>query len=164
MKEMKKIGKTLVVLLITIVFSSSMLVCADTADITGNYTPTSSVSAELWNTTMLWGSLATGATATNRTQINNTGDTNIDVTIKYKDMSADLTLVASPPGADDYRMEQNGTGSWTDITVGYTAVVSDLVASTGTKTFDVRVTMGSSFTQDWGIQYHNNTVQYVAHT
>jgi len=159
MKHLKKIIATAILasaLLTPIVFGAEI-------DIIGNFTPTSSVSAELWNTTMNWGSLGVSQSNSQNTQINNTGDTNIDVTIKYKDTATNLALTAGAPGEDQYRVEQNGTGSWTDVTSSYTSIVSNLGTSSN-KNFDVRVTMGSSFTQDWGIQYHNNTVQYVAHT
>jgi hypothetical protein len=159
MKKAKIIG----IVLVAIAMLSFPLVTADTQDITGNFTPSSSVSAELWNTTMSWGSLGASQTGVDTTQINNTGDTNIDVTIQYKDTATDLTLTAGAPGEDQYRVEQNGTGSWTDVTGSYTSVTSNLAPSAN-KEFQVRVTMGSSFTQDWGQQWHNNTVQYVAHT
>jgi hypothetical protein len=152
-----------VLILMGLVVASASITFGAEVDIEGSFTPSSSVSAELWNTTMNWGSIGASGTSIANTQINNTGDTNIDVTIKYKDTATDLTLTAGVPGEDQYRVEQDGTGGYTDVTSSYTSVVSNLGASSN-KNFNVRVTMGSSFTEDWGVQYHNNTVQYVAHT
>jgi hypothetical protein len=155
--------KILGIMLLTMALALTPTGYSAEIDITGQFTPSSSVSAELWNTTMDWGSLGASASNTANTQINNTGDTNIDVTIKYKDTATSLTLTAGAPGEDQYRVEQDGTGGYTDVTSSYTSVTSNLGASAN-HDFNVRVTMGSSFTQDWGVQYHNNTVQYVAHT
>lgn len=157
-------AKIAVAVAFLMVLASSALVLGDTQDITGSFTPTASVSAEIWNTTMAWGSLNVDESSIQPNQINNTGTTNIDVTIKYKDTAGDLSLVASAPGHDEYRVEQNGTGSWTDVTVSYTTIVSDLAHTTGEHEFDVRLTLGSSLGGSYGAQYHNNTIQYVAHT
>lgn len=146
------------------IFGSTAFVMGAEIDITGTFTPTASVSAELWNSTMAWGDLNVDEANTLTTQINNTGTSNIDVTIKYKTVATDVTLVASAPGHDQYRVEQNATGSWTDVIVSYTEVVTDLTYTTGEESFDVRLTMGSSLGGSYGEQTHDNTVQYVAHT
>lgn len=157
-------GIFVVAIAMLMVFGSTAFVMGAEIDITGTFTPTASVSAELWNSTMAWGSMNVDDTSTLTTQINNTGTSNIDVTIKYKTVANDVSLVASAPGHDEYRVEQNATGSWTDVIVSYTTVVSDLTYTTGEKSFDVRLTLGSSLGGSYGEQTHDNTVQYVAHT
>jgi len=157
-------GKIAVAVAMLMIFGSTAFVMGAEIDITGTFTPTASVSAELWNSTMAWGSMNVDDSVSLPTQINNTGTSNIDVTIKYKTVAGDLSLVASAPGHDEYRVEQNGTGSWTDVTVSYTTIVSDLTYTTGEKEFNVRLTLGSSLGGTYGEQTHDNTVQYVAHT
>lgn len=156
--------KIAVIVATLLVLATTPLVLGDTADITGTFTPTASVSAEIWNTTMAFGSMNVDDVVSLPTQINNTGTSNIDVTIQYKNTAGDLSLVASAPGHDEYRVEQNGTGSWTDVTVSYTTIVNDLAHTSGEKVFNVRLTLGSSLGGTYGAQNHNNTVQYVAHT
>lgn len=156
--------KTVVIVATLLVLWATPFTIADTTDITGTFTPTASISAEIWNETMAFGSMNVDDVVSLPTQINNTGTSNIDVTIKYKNTAGDLSLAASAPGHDEYRVEQNGTGSWTDVTVSYTTIVTDLAHTSGEKEFNVRLTLGSSLGGTYGAQNHNNTVQYVAHT
>jgi len=160
---MKKIGAIVIVLLVILALSSYAV--GDTSTVTGQFNPSTTLSAELWNSSVDWGSVAASGTSTKTTMVNNTGDVNADITIKYATEADNLELVTSSPGQDQYMAQYtDSNGDWLNITSGYTSVVSNLTATTGKQGLDFLMTMGSSFSEDWGTQWFNITVQYVAHT
>jgi len=145
---------------------------ADTTEITGSFNPSTTLSANLWNSSFNWSVIGASSSSTKNTQLNNTGDVNIDVSIQETSEASDLyhsTNVSA--GTDEYLLEFNMEGGgFNDITRhdGAPTTLEDNVPASGQANnytnFDVRITMGSDFSSDFGWQSNTITVTYTEHT
>lgn len=100
-------------------------------------------------------------TADTQTASNN-GSVAEDFNIKSSDAVGTQSWTLGSPDVNSFRHEflPNG-GSWTTLTTVYQTLASN-VAVSGTKTFDLRITMPSS-TSDYSSHTITVTVQAVAH-
>jgi len=169
-RYMKKILPIVVALILVAVMTP--LVCSDTTDITGSFDPSTSMSASLTNSTMNWSTLSASATATNNTQLNNDGDVNIDVSIQEQTEATSLYHSTNASAStNEYLLEFNMEGGGlTDITRtdGAPETLEDNVPASGQANnytnFDVKITMGSDFTGEFGWQQSVIRVTYTEHT
>jgi len=167
---MKKIISILIG--IALLISLAPAINGASTTISGSFDPSTTLSANLWNNTMNWSVIGAGATATNNTQLNNTGDVNIDVTIQETTEASDLYHSTNASAStDEYLLEFNMEGGgWTDITRhdGSPETLESNVPASGQvgniTNFDVRLTMGSDFSSDFGWQTNVITVTYTEHT
>jgi len=131
------------------------VVSAVSVEVTGNFTSTGTLSAEVWNSTLDFGNLTTGSNSVVLVQINNTGSTVIDVTQDQvvEDSGADLSVgTMGSLDADEYSVLMNstvGSGGWTDIGNNDNSVVSDDIAISGNDVYNLCVNLSSSVTKQY---------------
>ena len=132
------------------------VVSADTTvNVTGNFTSTGTLSAEVWNSTLDFGNITTGSNSVVLVQINNTGSTVIDVTQDQvvEDSGDDLDVgEMGSLAADEYSVLMNstvGSGGWTDIGNNDNSVVSDDIAISGNDVYNLCVNLSSSVTKQY---------------
>jgi len=165
-KDMNK--KALVIAAILVVTGVSTVYAAD-LNITGSFDPDpGAASAELWNTTFAWGSLATDGNVSKTSQLNNTGDVTIDSTIYNASYTGDLTLVAEADldDTDEFACIFNSAdSSWIDMgSVASAATLDNDLVADGTSSFDVCVLGPPDYSVDHGSQTFNLVVAYEANT
>jgi len=143
-----------------------------TVEISGSFDPSTTLSASLTNNSMNWSVVGASSTATNNTQLNNDGDVSIDVSIQETTEATDLYHSTNESAStDEYLLEFNmEEGGWTDITRhdgAPTTLENDVPAqgqANNYTNFDVRLTMGSDFTGEFGWQENTITVTYTEST
>jgi len=172
-KEMKKIIPILIgVLLIT---SLAPIISSDTTNITGTFDPSTTLSASLNDSTFAWGSISTDETKSQFGNLSNDGDVNIDVTIQHTANASDLSLSpTSAPGQDEYNLTYSLNGftdesGWDEKYVRYAATsletnVPAAGESSNYTAFAVNITMGPSFSENWGEQSITIQLAYTEHT
>ena len=170
---MRKIDVAIVGIAV-VLMSLSGLVMGDTTNLDGTFDPNpTGVSANLWNVTVAWGSLATSGNETGVTQINNTGDIPIDAGVWADDTPAmtDCTLVIE---ADNDALDEvaclinTDVTSWGDIPTSsnQTNIKTNIPPSaSNTSSFALNI-LGNpvGWTTDHGSQTLSMTVTYVEHT
>jgi len=169
MKEMKKILSVLLALTLLSIMAPS--VYSDTTNITGTFNPSTTMSASLDNSTWAYGSLSADANSIKKANLSNTGDVNIDTTIQETASASDLSHVTGVPGQDEYTLDfslDEGVDNWADLASGAPVTLETNVPASGesgnyTK-FKSNVTMGSSFSEDWGEQTITVQIAYTEHT
>jgi len=162
-----KLGK-IVILFIAICMLVPVVSAVD-IDITGTFTPTSSTSASVNQTSGLaWGNIAPGSNSTIALKLSNTGTTTIDSTVNCSDASGDLTLVtyAELDAVDEYavRFDLNDA-SWADVPVTPAVALKNDLAPSNDQDFNVRICMNSvGISASHGSQNVAITVSYEANT
>lgn len=139
---------------------------AEDAAITGTFNPTTTMTANLWNTSMTWGDLAYNANVTANSQLNNTGSVKIDSTICNDSYSGGLTLVieAQNDAEDEFACIYNSVDiSWADMGTEATPATLDAdIALAGTSPFTVNIVgNGVGWSIDHAEQSFNLTVAYT---
>ena len=160
--------KALVIAAILVVTGVSTVYAAD-LNITGSFDPDpGAASAELWNTTFAWGSLAANGNVSKESQINNTGSVTIDSTIYNASYTGDLTLVAEVDldATDEFAsIFDSADSSWIDMgSVASPATLDGDLGAGSNSEFTVCVLGPPDYSVDHGSQTFNLVVAYEANT
>ena len=157
-QKMKTMGTVLMLLFSSVMMLSFIIVPSVVADtsvtVTGNFTSTGTLSAEVNDTTPDFGNISTGASSEVKLQVNNTGSTTIDVSHDaiVEDSGADLSVgSAGGLAADEYSVELDNDddgASYTDVGSGSQTLANDIAVS-GNQAYRLKVTLSSSVTKQY---------------
>jgi len=169
--------KKILCALIGIIMISSIMptVLGATTNITGTFDPSTTLSASLNESTFAWGSISADETKSRFGNLTNDGDVNIDVTIQHTANASDLALSpTSAPGQDEYNLTYSLNGftdesGWDEKYIRYAATSLETnVPAAGQASnytaFAINITMGPSFSEDFGEQSITIQLAYTEHT
>lgn len=149
------LATAMVIAVATPVTISVVKAASDTVSVT--FDPQGTITIDISPTSWAAGTLAASA-STNTTPtyftVYNNGTVQWGTLYIQAASSASMTVVDASPGANQFAMQVNGTG--TDITT-WTGIATNRTLETAvdpgtTETFGLKIIMGSSFTDDWGSQ------------
>lgn len=137
-------------------------------DLDGTFTPTSTTSASVNDTTPAYGNIAPGGNTSIAFRLTNDGTVNVDSTINTSDVSAALTKVvqADLDAVDEFSVIWFNTGGdfWTDL-ADAPETLKNTLAPTGTHDFSVNILMNSvGISAAHGAQEMDVVVAYTAST
>ena len=164
--ERKKLGILVIGLLCLALLSGTSVYGAD-IDIQGTFTPTSTTSANINDTSPAYGNIAPGGNVSRAFQLSNDGTVNVDSTVNTSDIASDLTLVniADNDAVDEYSIPWKNTGAGYVDMPTTPATLKDDLAPAGTHDFYANILMNSvGISAEHGQQNMAITVTYTAST
>lgn len=164
--ERKKLGILIIGLMCLALISGTTVYGAD-IDISGTFTPTSTTSANINDTSPAYGNIAPGGNVSRAFQLSNDGTVTIDSTVNTSDIASDLTLVdiVDNDAVDEYSIPWKNTGAgYVDLSTS-PVTLGDNIAPAGTHDFYVNILMNSvGISAEHGQQNMAVTVTYTAST